>query len=115
MRPAWIASLSIGLAALLLCVGWARADEAGRARGEYADKLTEDNDEEIAFYAAGLFGKRLVIVPQYADHEAGGQAECDAIIDSLVVDQKRISTIRAEGFTSIRCGAREIHSRHGNF
>jgi hypothetical protein len=109
MKRAWIIYTSIALASVLLCVGWARADESGRMRGEYADKLTQDNDEEIAFYASGLFGKRLTIVPQYADHEAGGQAECDAIIDSLLVDRGRMAAVLAKGFTSIQCGAREVN------
>lgn len=99
---------SIAMVSVFLCVGWVRADESGRLRGEYADKLTEDNDEEIAFYASGLFGKRLMIVPEYAEDGPNGQVACDEIIDLLVADKNRMSEIWAEGFTTIQCGTRDV-------
>jgi hypothetical protein len=77
-------------------------------RGEFADKLTAEFDENIAFYASGPFGKRLVIIPEYADHEPGGQVDCDTIVSQLVVDKKAMSVIQGKGFTSIRCGTREV-------
>jgi hypothetical protein len=115
MKHAWVVYLSIALVLVLLFGAWVRADADGRMRGEFAEKLTADNDEEIAFYASGLFGKRLMIVPEYADHEPGGQVDCDAIVDWLVIDKKEMSDIHAKGFTSIHCGARAVSSWQAKF
>lgn len=108
VKHAGVVFSSIALTLLLLCGAWVQADADSRIRREFADKLTQDANEEIDFYASGLFGRRLVIIPDYADHEPGGQVDCDSIVDWLVIDKKEISEIRAKGFTSIQCGTREI-------
>lgn len=107
MKHAAVVILSVALILVLLYGAWIRADADSRARGEFAEGLTEGTDEEICFYASGLFGKRLVIVPEYADHEPGGQDVCDALVDRLVLDKKTMSEIHRKGFTSIQCGERE--------
>ena len=107
MKHAALVFSSIALAIVLIYGAWVRADKDSRARGEFAEGLTEGNDEEICFYASGLFGKRLVIIPEYADHEPGGQDDCDALVDRLVLDKKAMSEIHRKGFTSIQCGERE--------
>ena len=107
MKHAALVFSSVALILVLLYGAWIRADADSRVRGEFAEKLTEATDEEIAFYASGMFGKRLVIVPEYADHEPGGQVDCDAVVDQLVLDKKTMSEIHRKGFTSIQCGERE--------
>jgi hypothetical protein len=107
MKHAALIFSSVILIVVLSCSLWIRADADSRMRGEFADKLTEF-DEDIAFYASGPFGKRLVIIPEYADHEPGGQADCDAVLSQLVLDKKAMSVIEGKGFTSIRCGTKEV-------
>jgi hypothetical protein len=98
-------------AALLFAVAgdvWIRADAAGRAGEEFTHELTERFDEEIAFYPSGTFGKQLMVVPEYADHAPGGQADCDVLVDLLILDKKTMAELDHKGFTSIRCGVREV-------
>jgi|SRR5208282_717727 len=106
MKHAAVIFSSVGLLLVLLYGAWVRADADSRMRGKFAEQLTEDSDGEIAFYASGMFGKSLVIIPEYADHEPD-QVACDTIVDWLVVDKNRMSEIHAQGFTSIQCGTRE--------
>ncbi len=110
MKHAAVVFSSITLLLVLLYGAWARADADSRMRGEFAEKLTEDNDEEIAFYASGPFGKRLVIIPEYADHEPGGQDDCDYVVDRLVLNKETMSEIHRKGFISIQCGQREVRN-----
>jgi hypothetical protein len=98
-------------AALLFAVAgalWVRVDAAARAREEFTNELTERFDEEIAFYSSGTFGQRLMVVPEYADHAPGGQADCDVLVDLLILDKKTMAEVNHRGFTSIRCGVREV-------
>jgi len=108
MKYAAIIFSSVGLLLVLIFGAWMRADTESRKREGFANELTEESDDNVAFYASGMFGTKLVIIPEYADHEPGGQVACDAIVDWLIYDKKRISEIHAEGFTSIKCGTREV-------
>jgi hypothetical protein len=105
-------ALVIVLSAALLFAAasdvWVRADTAGRAREEFTHELTERFDEKIAFYPSGTFGKRLMVVPEYADHAPGGQADCDELVDLLILDKKTMAELDHKGFTSIRCGIRDV-------
>jgi hypothetical protein len=108
VKHAAIVFSSVALILVLLCSAWIRADADSRMRGEFAEMLTQEYGEDVVFYASGMFGKRLTIVPEYADHEPGGQVDCDQVIFPLILDKETMSEFHRKGFTSIQCGVREI-------
>lgn len=95
---------------VLLYGAWVRADTESRARGAFAEEMTQDSGEEIIFYASGLLNKQLTIVPEYAEFGPSGPVTCDAIVDNFIQDKHAMSEIQQKGFTSLRCGKREARS-----
>jgi hypothetical protein len=113
MSPVKQIAIIGSLTALLLALlygAWVRANKESRAREAFAEEMTQEADEQIDFYAAGILNHQLVIVPEHADHAPGGQVDCDAIIDGLVLDKRTLAALQRKGFRSLRCGTRELSS-----
>ena len=106
-HTAVVISVIVLLFGLLYCA-WVRADAASHVREEFAEELTQEYGERIAFYASGPFGKRLAVIPRYGYSGPGLQADCDAAVDLLVLDKETMSEFHRDGFTAIQCGAREV-------
>ncbi|MGH9699933.1 MAG: hypothetical protein ACRD5R_11570 [Candidatus Acidiferrales bacterium] len=105
------AAIGFSSAALLLIVlygAWVRADKDSRERGEFAAQMSGSFDEHIFFYAAGPLNKQLTIVPEYAEFGPSGQVSCDWIVDDLIQNHQAMSELQQKGFTSLRCGERQV-------
>ena len=94
---------------------WVRADTESRERGVFAEQITQRSDEHVVFFASGPLNKQLTIVPEYAEFGPSGQADCDGVVDYLMQDEKAMSEIQQKGFTSLRCGEREVRSWRTKF
>ncbi len=53
MKHAAVIFSSVGLLLVLLFGAWMRADAESRKREDFANELTEESDDNIAFYASG--------------------------------------------------------------
>jgi hypothetical protein len=107
------AAIGVSAVVLLLAVlycAWVRADAKSRERGAFAEEMTQGADEHIIFYASGPLNKQLTIVPEYAEFGPSGQADCDSLVDYLIHDENAMPEIKQKGFTSLRCGDRQVQS-----
>ena len=110
MKHAAIGFSSVALLLLLFYGAWVRADTESRERRAFAEELTQGSEEEVIFYASGPLSKQLTIVPEYAEFGPSGQADCDGVVDYLIHDEKAMSNLQQKGFTSLRCGERQVQS-----
>ena len=110
MKHAAIGFSSVALLLVLLYGAWVRADMDSRERGVFAEEMTQGSDEHIIFYASGPLNKQLTIVPEYAEFGPSGQADCDSLVDYLIHDENAMPEIKQKGFTSLRCGDRQVQS-----
>lgn len=115
MKHVAIGLSSVALLVVLLYGAWVRADTESRERGAFAEEMTQGSEEETIFYASGPLNKQLTIIPEFAEFGPSGQAECDSLVDSLIHDKKAMSEIQQKGFTSLRCGEREVRSWQAKF
>ncbi len=110
MRQAAIGFSTVVLVLVVLYGIWLRANTKSRERGAFAEEMTQGTDEHVVFFASGPLNKQLTIVPEYAEFGPSGQADCDAEVDYLIHDEKAVSELRQKGFTSLRCGDRQVQS-----
>ena len=110
MKHAAIGFSSVALLLVVLYGTWVRADTESREQGAFAEEMTQGSEEEVIFYASGPLNKQLTIVPKYAEFGPSGQADCDSVVDYLMQDEKAMSEIQQKGFTSLRCGERQVQS-----
>ena len=108
-------SFSSVLFLVLLYGAWVRADAKSRERGAFAEEMTQGSEEETIFYASGPLNKQLTIVPEYAEFGPSGPVACDSIVDNIIQDKAAMSEIQQKGFTSLRCGEREVRSWEAEF
>jgi hypothetical protein len=114
-RPSRVKHAAIGVSAVVLLLAvlycaWVRADAKSRERVAFAAEMTRGADDHIIFYASGPLNKQLTIVPEYAESGPSGQVDCDGIVDYLIHDDSAMPAIKQKGFTSLRCGDRQVQS-----
>lgn len=110
MKRAAICFSSAALLVGVLYGAWVRPDADSRERGAFAAEMTRGAEEHIVFYASGPLNKQLTMVPECAEFGPSGQVDCDAIVDDLIHDEKAMSEVKQKGFTSVRCGERQVQS-----
>jgi hypothetical protein len=110
VKHAAIGVSAIVLLLVLLYGAWVRADTESQERRAFAAEMTQGADEHIVFYASGPLNKQLTIVPEYTESGPSGQVDCDGIVDYLIHDENAMPAIKQKGFTSLRCGDRQVQS-----
>jgi hypothetical protein len=110
VKHAAIGVSSVALLVVVLYGAWVRVDTESRERVAFAAEMTRGANEHIIFYSSGPLNKQLTIVPEYAEFGPSGQVDCDGIVDYLIHDQNAMPEIKQKGFTSLRCGDRQVQS-----